>query len=680
MVPRGLTRRTFLALGGGAVAAAGLGGHPGAVAATRTAALTGGYPRVLGFRQSEWQVPLRSYEEWERIFAPFSGIVGKALQEERTDTTGPQTVEYFTRFKQQYPDKLVLLHLNGRARRPGFRTAGWSAGWWLHRVGSVLTAAADPADTVLQVASTTEFSLRADFAGGVGDDIVIAPSDSAGRPDFALAEQVRLSAMDRAANTLTVIRGRHGTTPGSFAAGAYVAPHVYAGPWSEIDDRVWLYNLSTMCPVDPSGRRLVEVLSEQIGSWFGPDGELAAFDGLQLDVFQLDERDRIDADCDGVADLGRRDGVDTYLQGQVQLTTGLRQRLGPGRYLLTDGGAGQQPDAATVNGVELECFPTRLDYDMTLWSQGLMTLQRWRSHGARPRLSYPLYKYPPPRDYPVSFNRFRLALAAALATNSVISWHDDIGGATRAVNDVVVWDELRAGTANVTGWLGAPRGDPVHLAEREPDRLGGAGTQWPASFVDTFVGPGVTFRVDATASPPTLVVSRRQATSSLAFTVPDLPLDGPDLVVALDLRAVRRPPHPATVGRQCTVAVTAAGGELAQTLTVPTTFFHAVLAFHGIGPGPVQLSVTIDGDGPLGLRGLRLFAAPDAVVRGFAGGAVFANPSGSAVTFDVAALFPGRQFTRLPGSAGQDPITNDGSLVGPTLTLPPLDALVVRAL
>lgn len=685
--PAHLSRRGFLALGGGSLALVGLGGIGQADPAYRTGiessstALTGGYPRMLAFRQSEMQVPLLSYDDWAPIFSQFNGIIGKALQEERTDAVGPQTLDYFTRYKQQFPGKLVLLHLNGRARLPRFETAGWSAGWWLYREGSVLTSAAQPGDTVLEVASTSNFRLRADKEGNIGDDLVIAPMGPGGRPDFAAAEQLRLSGIDVASKSLTVLRGRHGTAPLAFAAGAYLGRHVYAGPWSAVDERVWLYNLSTMCPPDATGRQVVDALLEQFQSWFAPDGVLAAFDGVQLDVFQLavDDRSGVDADCNGVVDLAVQDGVDTYLEGQIQLTSGLRQILGPERYLITDGGVGQEPDRASVNGIEVEGFPSLFDYGMTRWSQALMALQLWRLGGANPRLSYPLYKFVAPNDYPVSFNRFRLTLAAALATDSVVCWFNDVGGSSGVPNPIVVWDELVAGTARQPGWLGVPRGQAIHLAERSPDLLAGTGVDWPAAFVDTFIGPDLRFTVQSTPRGPVLVASRRQASTSLTFTIPDLALDGPDVVLAVDLFAWPRVAYAATISRKCTVTVAGAGGELAQTVTVPTAFFHTVLGYRGIGPGPIEITFSIEGDPPLRLRGLRMFAGSDSIVRGYARGAVFANPSDSDVTFDVAALFPGRSFARITGSADQDPVTNDGTGLGSTLTLGPLDALVVRA-
>ncbi|MDQ3055135.1 MAG: twin-arginine translocation signal domain-containing protein, partial [Actinomycetota bacterium] len=99
-----LTRRGFLVLGAAAGVVAGIGGcrsslpRAGPEIVASSTGLTGGYPRMLAFRQSQIQADLLAYSDWEPIFAQFSGIIGKALQEERSDTVGPRTVEYFTRF------------------------------------------------------------------------------------------------------------------------------------------------------------------------------------------------------------------------------------------------------------------------------------------------------------------------------------------------------------------------------------------------------------------------------------------------------------------------------------------------------------------------------------------------------------------------------------------------------
>jgi len=57
---------------------------------------------------------------------------------------------------------------------------------------------------------------------------------------------------------------------------------------------------------------------------------------------------------------------------------------------------------------------------------------------------------------------------------------------------------------------------------------------------------------------------------------------------------------------------------------------------------------------------------------------VLVNPSLHPVVVDLAALAPGARFRRIRGTAGQDTETNNGQPVGPTVTLPPLDALFLE--
>jgi hypothetical protein len=102
-----------------------------------------------------------------------------------------------------------------------------------------------------------------------------------------------------------------------------------------------------------------------------------------------------------------------------------------------------------------------------------------------------------------------------------------------------------------------------------------------------------------------------------------------------------------------------------------------VLQFLGVGPGQVRFSFSIDGGERLRLRGIRAHPGPDAICRSFRKGAAFANPGSVPYTFDVAALFPGRQLKRIGGTPEQDPTTNDGTALGDTLVLPALDALLV---
>ena len=135
------------------------------------------------------------------------------------------------------------------------------------------------------------------------------------------------------------------------------------------------------------------------------------------------------------------------------------------------------------------------------------------------------------------------------------------------------------------------------------------------------------------------------------------------------------------------VCVTGPGGR--EALTVPKRFmtwtgpkdFQSAFYFDAVRGGHVDLEVTVEGPEPVWVSRLTAHAHPDAIYREFEHGLVLANPSPRPYTFDLARLLPGRTFRRLAGSGRQDTATNNGSPVGPKVTLAPKDALfLVRAL
>ncbi|GAB6186782.1 hypothetical protein [Thermopirellula anaerolimosa] len=100
--------------------------------------------------------------------------------------------------------------------------------------------------------------------------------------------------------------------------------------------------------------------------------------------------------------------------------------------------------------------------------------------------------------------------------------------------------------------------------------------------------------------------------------------------------------------------------------------------FRGLKPGRYELEIVLEGREKLVIHDMSLHAAPDARYRRFEHGIVLANPSLHAVVFDLAAIAPGVRFRRIAGTSGQDTETNNGQTVGPSVTLPPLDALFLE--
>ncbi len=697
MTTRPISRRQFLQAGAaGAIALALPPRRAYAAPAAAGSALeivNSGFPRAFVFRQSEVLANLRSYEEWEAGFLPLGGILGKVLQEERTDTVAARNAAYFAQFKSRNPGKLVLAHVNGQACLADFVGPGWWPGFWLYRVGATLTAPLSSADGSATVSDPSLFSLNRDVFGDQWADLAISSVDGGGRPNFAAFEYVHLTDINPTSSTLTITRGEHGTVATDFAAGSYVAQIANGGRWSAGDDYVLLYNLSTVAPRAPDGRTAVDALVDILAQRITGSGDLAAIDGIELDAFSPtpDKRAGVDANLDTIRDDGIVDGVDAYELGATEYVRRLREMLGTGRILLHDGGKLQRSSTQLVNGIEEEGFPSTTDYDIEGWSEALNILAFWSVNGAAPQVGYPMFKFRYPLAQPVSFPRFRLALAAALFTDSAFTFYDEPGGGSligiapgtpdtgQFPNRFTIWDELVAGRKDKPGWLGRPAGPALHLAEQEDDLLGGEGAAVSDSFLASLSGKGVRFRRRGPSSAPYLLVRASGGTQDIAFDWTGVQSPENDVVLAFDIFAEALPDYSPGVPRR--LQVTAFSDQVSegfeQAVLVGASWFHVVLSFRDAGPGSVRFSFSIDGPEALRLRAMRAHVGPDATCRMFRHGAVFANPSSISYSFDVATLAPGRRFTRFRGTAEQDPQTNDGSAIGQTLSLPPLDALLV---
>lgn len=295
----------------------------------------------------------------------------------------------------------------------------------------------------------------------------------------------------------------------------------------------------------------------------------------------------------------------------------------------------------------------------------------------------------------------RLAFVSALFTDSAfahgyggaesspleVEWRENGGARVR------VFDELWKGTEQVRHWLGQPLGPAVHLASQAPDIFQGQGESWPEPFIGRFAGQGVTVSRRGRRQAPLAAISYGGTHASQvplrrkwSFALPGIEVTGGDLFVSLRLRADPVGAYPASVPRRIDVSATPSGGAASpanQEFTwAGTEPFTASLYFQDVGPGTVDLLFTVEGGRPVYLERLTAHSAVDGRYREYEGGVVFANPSTLPYTFDVGGLFgdllaSGVTLRRLQGSQTQDPVTNDGSVVGGEVTLPAKDGLFV---
>jgi hypothetical protein len=249
---------------------------------------------------------------------------------------------------------------------------------------------------------------------------------------------------------------------------------------------------------------------------------------------------------------------------------------------------------------------------------------------------------------------------------------------------VQVFDELWQGVKQNPNWLGEPLDTAVHLAAESPDLLSGQGESWPQDFLKRMRGEGVAFARNAS---PGMVVKYMGSDAdtpvlekAMVLVLPETDIPEEDLLVSLRLRADPLESYPAYIARR--VYLSAVPDRDKDRAVEEFTWanekpFTATFYFKNIGPGPVELSIEVEGYQQAYFERLTAHSATDAMYREFENGVVFANASTRPYTFDLERLFPGASFRRLEGSEGQDPKTNDGQPLGEELTLGPKDGLFV---
>jgi len=672
------------------------------------------YPRVFFFRAAEGAARRGStYEAWDAEFSRLMGIMGKCLDEEISETE-VHNPEYFTRFKQRHPQQVVLLHFNGRARDPRFHAEQFFPGHWIYRKAVRITAnvAAEAGETVIHVRNARIFHVGIGRYKTSNDDIGLFGIAPDGRHDWNHCEQVHLISVDTNANTIRVRRGCFGTTPLAFKAGkARAAAHEASGPWGRDDQLLWLYNFSTRCPKDARGRNCADLLVNDLATWFGPGGKLAALDGVEFDVM-LNETHG-DTDGDGEMDNGVVDGVNQAGIGMVEFARKLRKRMGEnfiiqGDGALGSGGVRSQRAFGLLNGIESEGFPNLNDWEIVDWSGGLNRHNFWRANARPPAFNYINHKWvrpapgkPGKKLFPeVPFARHRLVFAAAQFTDAMICY----SFAPKLGSDglIGIWDEFWRGTDKKLGWLGRPQGDAMHLATATTDLLSGAGSPAGESLARRIRGPVI---VKSDRADGLVLSATKTSASELAFSIIDVPTPGDDLVVQVKMKAALRHGYPKEMARFIHVTAGAAGAHGSEPTSrtqanagrrgkaqsfVPglnssmtwangrsfTSFFY----FRNLKSKSVSLTFNVEGTEPVTLQKIAAYAHPDAMYRVFENGLVLANSGLKPYTFNLRAISPNRRYRRLQGTAGQDIETNNGAPVENNVTLGERDALFLTFL
>jgi hypothetical protein len=551
------------------------------------------YPRAYFFRMAE--NTYEPYEEWERNLERLMGIQGKALDEEVVGRM-ERNPDFFTRFKQNHPDQLVLLHFNGNARDPRYRREKFFAGHWIYFPGARILSEVPAGEEVseIRVSDASLFKVNIGRYMDRNEDIGLCELDEQGKPDWHKSEQVQLLSVDTTNNIIQVRRACFGADARTFGAGkSYAAAHVHEGPWGEKNNLMW-----------PK---------------------------------YLRDDDRIpDVDADGRPDEGIIDGVNTYGIGNWQFLKAVRQELGPDRLILADGfRPSHQRGFGILNGMESEGWPDGSDHEINGWSGGINRQLFWNGNSAQPGMTYINHRWwiHHRMDTILPLNIERLVMAASC---------------------------LAKQEADLIGSQ-----DPNRLLERLMD----------VNADLMFIEDGGWVKIESLGL---------AGNTKMEFTIENVPSPTKDLTVFLTMKGEPMANYPAKWGRL--VRVSPAGythpgmkeglntGNWYMTWMYDTAF-ESVFYYPEMEQEVVSLRVEVEGTGPVWIRQINAYAAPDARARAFRHGVVLANPAPHSCVFDLSELFPGEHFARLTGSSKQDPVTNDGSSVSGEVQLQGKDAL-----
>lgn len=652
--------------------------------------LDGNYPRAGYFRvaentiRDEYDGVEESYEEWRDLFSDLSGIMGKTEYEELVKNNPyEQILDWFQRYKQDFPNKYVVVHFNGRGRVPNYRLGEYFAGHWLHFEGcdvlSDLPAESDSSweeEVWVQVEDTSCFKLDNGRQNNRPDDVTLVRRNPDGSLDWSYAEEVRLQDIDTEGGRILIKRSMFNTTSLSFSStNTYAAAHIMGGPWGDTFNMVWYGNFSTECPRDAQGRTYADVLCDELAGNFEPGGRWALFDGVEFDVMQGEpgtgyhpshraEGHLADVDGDGIQDDGIVDGVQSYGLGVYEFLHDLRDAVGTNRIIAADGRAAnaQKVGGGVLNGVEMEGMPAQEPTGFVDWSTPLNMLDFWKPETQTPRFNYGAVRYNKARELSEEelFRYYRLSLAAASFTDGFIMAMSSTTNRLTPALDLTIGRE-----GSAIGWLGAPTGERVHLASQSADELQERGN--PVS-PDIFLSDNpdmpwlkpnpsnfpAAMQINASGN---LEVAPAGTEESFQFKIKNVPYSNEEVFIEMRIRSKGAiPGYPADYNRYITAQVdgiTTKAKTLSAYFNSEWQVFRFYFAntvdlvedtdvvFNPSGEDRLDIEFTVWGPStPVEISRVTVHDAPEVVYRSFERGAIVANLSESSVDFDLSEASP----------------------------------------
>lgn len=645
------------------------------------------YPRAGYFRIAEFNIradykgQTGKYEEWRNRFSDLSGIMGKTEYEELLrNNPYDQIWDWFNRFKNDYPNKFVMVHMNGRGRIPNYKLEKFSPGHWLYFEGTNVLSnlpdenSLDYEKTVwIEVENADRFRMDNGSKMNKKDDITLVRKKKDGSLDWEHAEYVRL--VDKKGTAIQIERAMFGSKARKFSKkDTYAAPHIMEGPWGATANMPWYYNFSTECPKDKNGKTCSDILLEELAGNFKKGGRWQHFDGVQFDVMMSEPTtgyhekrkalgERADVNMDGKQDDGFINGIQTYGLGLFNFIERLRAAVGPDKIIAADGRniGSQQVGNKSLNGIEMEGFPAQRPYGFAHWSTPINLLNFWKGVTAAPQFNYAAMRYDNPDSLSKEdlFNHYRLAFAGSVFTNSFIlanSWTT-----LRGIPDLHELFNIPK-EQPATGWLGKPTGEAFYYAtsseNKYKDWLFGRGNPMSASVLekkyDTYVSAdeNVNNATAVVTNEHILTVSPQNKANTFSFKIENIPYENGQMYIDITMRSAKlTSPYPkgylrsvsfilngVKAPKQLTNIVKMNEDWFTYRIYFANTYdkmFKKPIVYNPKGQTKLMLDVVVnDVIGPLEIASVSVTNAPEIVGRKFEKGFVFANLSSKDFTWD----------------------------------------------
>ena len=607
-----------------------------------------GFPAYFKFRGEMSSPDHVNYDAWVSSLAGTTGVIQKFVDEElviKPSTTDIQS--WVNQYATEQPQKLLLLHWNGRARQVENREYVhnlYFPGHWIYEPGSLVNKNCLPTDTVIRVSSTTPYSLQAykDFSSSptvyYPSYILLVKLDASGNRLWNQSEVVRVKKIDNVNNLLTIDRGLIYTTPLSFDANK-----TYAAPFDcgIINSQCMrYYNMSSDCPKDSNGKTASDVLVSELKSYFSPNGILKNLNGIAFDVNYFDCADfpSWDVNNDGVSDAGWENGQYSWLKGDYAFLKQLRDSLGSNYILTCDGEfPNNQTAVGVLNGIESEGLVQPND-GWRGFSRTINTHSYWQSNTTiNNPFRYVVLKLQNSTDITNSVRLYRFATATASCLGAFVANIPDL-------STFPTW-------MSQPNALGNTSGDLIRYAKLSPNlqNLTNSDLVSKMSSSDSNIA----------LSNGDILISTKAgytANQNMNITLSNISMPAGDVTIFIQAQSID-PLEGMTLADRvprlfnCTLSNLPDYGEGKTT----NAFYSNIYGFFGttkveemsfyyrrdgVSAGNQSLTFSVQGRGKFVIKSIKVYNQADILIRQFDNGIVIVNPSLDNNVVNLSTVFP----------------------------------------